>query len=121
MAGLSDKGETIVLNALLAGVYISLHTADPGNTGASEVAGGAYARQSIAFTNSGDNPTLARNNAVVQFPTATANWGTVTHFGLWDAASAGNFRGSGAVAVPKPVSTNDIVRFLQNTVTISAD
>jgi hypothetical protein len=32
-----------------ANPYISLHTADPGETGASEVAGGSYARQQAAF------------------------------------------------------------------------
>lgn len=121
MAGLSTNGEVVALNALLAARFISLHTADPGNTGASEVAGGGYVRQSAAFTNSGGNPTLARNNALIQFPVATAAWGTITHFGVWSAAAGGTFYGSGAVGTPKAVAIDDIVRFLANAITVSSD
>ena len=30
------------------------------------------------------------NVATIQFPAATADWGTVTYYGIWDAATAGN-------------------------------
>jgi hypothetical protein len=73
-----------------ATVYMSLHTAAPGLTGANEVSGNAYARTAIAF----GAPTggSGAETGTTTFPAPTpANWGTVTHFGLWDAATAGNY------------------------------
>lgn len=121
MTGLSSKGEILVLAALDTTAYVSLHTADPGDSGASEISGGAYARQGpAAFANAGANPTVASNSAIITFPVATGDWGTVSHFGVWDAVSAGNFRGSGAVATPKAVGTGDTARFAAGALTITA-
>ncbi|WP_407146250.1 hypothetical protein [Bradyrhizobium sp. ORS 86] len=39
---------------------------------------------------SGTAPASTSNGAIVTFATATANWGTVVAFGLYDAASSGN-------------------------------
>lgn len=91
MTDLTNYGENAAVDALLGTgtFYIALHTADPGETGASNeltVANG-YARQSATFTVSGDT---ADNDAQVQFGPATADQGTVTHFSIWDAATAGN-------------------------------
>src|SRR5262245_34229377 len=78
--------------------YVSLHTADPGDTGASEVSGGSYARvqrdASDANWSAGTGTDGTTDNvATITFPTPSANWGVATHLGLWDAASAGNFLG----------------------------
>jgi hypothetical protein len=122
MAGLSSGGETAVLTPLTTTAYVSLHTADPGNTGASEVSGSAYARQGpVAFTNAGNNPTVASNSAIVTFPVATGAWGTIGWFGIWTAVSGGTFQGSGAVATPKAVGNGDTARFLANALTITAN
>lgn len=122
MAGLSSAGEAAVLAAIDANAYVSLHTADPGDNGANEVAGNGYARQGpVAFTNSGANPTVAANSAIVSFPTATNPWGNVTYFGVWTDASAGVFEGSGLLDTPKPVAAGDQVRFLTGSLTITAD
>jgi hypothetical protein len=121
MVGLSSKGETAVLTPLTTTCYVSLHTADPLDTGGSEVTGGSYARVGpVAFTNAGNNPTVSSNSAILTFPAATAAWGTVTHFGAWDAATAGNFRGSGAVTTPKAVGGGDTARFAAGALTITA-
>jgi hypothetical protein len=122
MAGLSPAGETAVLAALVTTAYVSLHTADPGNTGANEITGGGYARQgAVAFTNSGSNPTVAANSAIISYPTATAAWGTINFFGLWSAATAGTFNGSAAVATPKTVNSGDQARFATGALTVSAN
>lgn len=122
MTGLSSVGETTVLNALLSAAYVSLHTADPGNGGVNELVGNGYARQGpVAFTASGNNPTVDGNTAVISYPSATAGWGTVTHFGLWSAATAGNFFGGQALTTARTVLANDVARFLANTLQVSAD
>lgn len=121
MAGLSGAGETVVLNALLAARFVSLHTSDPGNTGTAEVAGDTYIRQAGTFVNSGNNPTVAANNAPIQFPTAGASWGNITHFGLWSAATAGTFLGGWPVTTPKPVNIEDTVRWDTGQLKIGTD
>ena len=121
MVGLSSKGETAVLTPLTTTAYVSLHTADPTDTGINEVTGGAYARQGpVTFANAGNNPTVASNSAIVTFPAATATGGTITHFGVWDAVTTGNFRGSGALTTAKAVNNGDTARFAAGALTITA-
>jgi len=72
-------------------LYLAMFTTDPTETGAAgtEVSGGAYARQTVAF----DAPSpsgVTQNTSLVTFPTATASWGTVSHWMLMDAVSGGN-------------------------------
>jgi len=110
---LSSIGEGIVLDALLADVYVSLHTADPGNTGASEVGtvGTGYARQVATFNSTGNNPTVRANNAIIQFPIALTGWGEVTHVGIWDAISGGEFIAYAPLAVVKDIAIDDAPRY----------
>ena len=122
MTGLSSAGEAAVLTPLTTTCYVSLHTADPGDSGTSEVSGSAYARTGpVAFGNAGANPTVASNSAIVTFPAATGSWGTVSYFGVWTAASGGTFQGSGALVTPKAVGNGDTARFLANALTITAN
>ena len=121
MTGLSAAGEAAVLTPLTTTAYVSLHTADPGTTGASEVSGGAYARQGpIAFTNVGSEPTVASNSAILTYPAATAAWGTIGWFGIWTALSGGTFQGSGALTAAKSINVGDTARFLAGALTITA-
>jgi hypothetical protein len=122
MAGLSTYLKQALANELYrntnlaapANVYISLHTADPGATGASEVSGGSYARVTVSTTGGWSSPTsggLTDNAGTITFPTATADWGTVTHVGIWDASSAGNFIQGGALSASKAVYSGDTCVF----------
>lgn len=121
MTGLSPAGETAVLAPLTTTAFVSLHTADPGTTGANEVSGGGYARQGpVTFANAGSEPTVASNSAIITYPAATAAWGTIGYFGVWTAATGGTFQGSGAVTTPKAVNSGDTARFAANALTITA-
>lgn len=74
--------------------HASLHTADPGSTGADEVTGGSYARVPITWSAaSGGSKTLTAA-VTLQVPAGT----TVTHFGLQSALSAGTFRGGASLS-----------------------
>lgn len=85
--------------------YIGLHTADVTDAGTgTEVSGGSYARESVAFSVTDDT---ASNSATVTFTTATANWGTITHIGVWDASTGGNLLFHGAVTTSKTIETGD--------------
>lgn len=94
-------------------LYVSLHTADPTDTGTgTEVSGGSYARvqrDPLDANWSGASSTdgVTKNVAAITFPAPTANWGSITHFGIWDASSAGNMICSGALGTPKTVNNGD--------------
>ena len=121
MTGLSAAGEAATLTPLTTTAYVSLHTADPGPTGMSEVSGGAYARQGpIAFANAGNEPTVSSNTAILTYPAATTSWGAIGYFGIWTAQVGGTFQGSGALAQSKTINQGDTARFLAGALTITA-
>ena len=73
-----------------ATLYLALHTANPDEDGSGtevSTSGTAYARETVAFTTSGNTTS---NTDAVEYSTATANFCTVTHVGVWDASTAGN-------------------------------
>lgn len=85
-------------------LYLSLHTADPGEAGdqtTSEIAYTSYARVAVArngtaITVSGNAASLA---ALTSFPAGTGGTGTATHFGIGTAASgAGVLLYKGAIS-----------------------
>jgi hypothetical protein len=98
-------------NSTAAGsFYVSLHTADPGETGTqttSEATYTGYARIAVArsgagWTVSGNN---ASNAAAVTFGLCTAGSNTITHFGIGsDASGAGNLFFKGALGASLAVS-----------------
>lgn len=74
-----------------ATVYLSLYNSNPGSDDSGvEVnpSGSAYARQAITFSAADDG--VVTNSAVITFPTATANWGNLTHYGIHTASTAGD-------------------------------
>ena len=119
--------ETEILDHVFAGAaytapttkYLALYTAAPGETGGgTEVSGGAYARQSVAFTTTGNTTS---NSAAVEFPTATASFGTVTHVGVFDAATVGNLMAYAALSSSKAISTGDVFRVPAGDLDITLD
>jgi hypothetical protein len=97
-----------------ANYYVSLHSADPGLTGASELSGSGYARVAVsAATGSWTAPATnganreITNAGAITFPTATGDWSTATHFGIWSASSGGNFIRGDAITDPKTVENGD--------------
>ena len=95
-----------------AGVfYISLHTANPNETGSqttSEAAYTSYARVSVARSTAGWSVAsgVADNDAAVTFPAATGGSETETHFGIGsDTSGAGNLFLWGANAAGLAVSS----------------
>ncbi len=100
--------------------YLALFTAAPGEAGGgTEVSGGAYARQEVTFA-AASNGSM-KNNAAIEFPTATANWGTAVAWGLYDAATGGNLVWYGAIDTPKDLLAGDIYRINTGNLTLKMD
>ena len=119
---LSNTFETTVLTWLLTNSaatrptawYVALFTSNPAeDASGTEVStsGTAYARQSVTFSVSGNTAT---NTAAIEFPTATASYGTVTHVGVFDASSAGNLIAYAALTTSKAIDTGDVLRLPAN-------
>ena len=89
--GIPNNTHQAASNAIAAlGSWISLHTAAGGTTGASEASGGGYTRKQTAWTPG----TTGVNNGTLQNIPVPA--GTYVEGGIFSAASAGTFVGSGA-------------------------
>ena len=129
MSKISDYAEAKILDHTFNKVaftspttYVALFTDDPTDAGSgTEVSGGSYARELVS-ENGGASPTwdlaatdgdgkLVDNTHEILFTTATASWGTVTHFGIFDAVSGGNLIWHGALDVSKPVGIGDTFKF----------
>jgi hypothetical protein len=88
--------------------YLGLFTATPGEAGGgTELSGSGYARQSFSFTVSGDTAT---NSAAIEFPAATASWGTITHVAVFDALTTGNMIVYATLTASKVIDTGDVLR-----------
>lgn len=90
----------------LANLFVSLHTADPGEGGSqttNETVYTNYARQAVARTSggwtvSGTDPTQVVNAGVITFPQCGATGATLTHFGIGSLVSgAGVLYASGVL------------------------
>jgi hypothetical protein len=94
MPGLTDFAENTVLDdifnagtgfAVAGDPFISLHSADPADTGANELTGGGYARQQVAF-GAAASGTLSNTGAI----TWSVPAGDVVAFGVWSALTVGD-------------------------------
>jgi hypothetical protein len=114
-------------------VYVGLSTTTPDGTGTAgtgsfaEVTGGSYARVTVAnnttsfgAVSAATTAAISRTNAtVVTFPAATANWGTVTHVGIFDASTAGNLLAFGALTASNAISSGDTASFAVNQISFT--
>ena len=124
---LSNTFETDVLEWLFTDTsvtrptawYVGLFTTDPTDAGTgTEVSGGSYAREAATFSVTGDTATTA---AAIEFPTATASWGTITHVGIYDASTAGNLIAHAALDTAKAIDTGDVFRIPTGDLDITLD
>jgi len=98
--------------------YVALFIGDPtdAGTGGAEVSGGNYARVSTAGTDWNAAASGSISNAEdITFPEATADWGEIDYFAIYDASSGGNLLASGALDTSKTVSSGDTPKFAGGT------
>lgn len=93
-----------------AQLYMSAHTGAPGLTGLNEVAGNNYARIALNMADSAGGLGASAATATFLAP-GPANWGNLTHFGIWDALVGGNYYGGDALTAPIATSVGVPVTF----------
>lgn len=93
-------------------LFWALYTAAPGETGGgTEVTGGSYGRAALHpadanWAAAGSNG-LSDNAAAITFPTPTANWGVISHFGAHYRSTGDTLMVYGALAQSKTVNNGD--------------
>ena len=126
MTAMSNYLENALINATLRNtsytspstVYVALFTSDPTDAGSgTECSGSAYVRQSATFGAPSDGASSI--SADVEFPQATGAWGTITHFGIFDASSSGNLLYHGALTASKTIATGDVLKITSSNLTVT--
>ncbi len=90
--------------------YLALFTTAPSDAAAgAEVttSSSGYARQALTTAMSAASGGTSSNTSTLTFGPATASWGTITHFGIFDAVTGGNMLLYGALASSKSIGTDD--------------
>lgn len=144
MAALTNYMENKVLDAWLraqaftfpSSSHVGLFTVAPNEAGGgTEVTAGGYQRAQV--TNSlanwagtqGSGTTAAStgtggttsNNVAVTFPVATADWGTVVAFGVFDSATLGNLLFYAALTTPRSITNGSTASFAPGSLTFQID
>jgi len=127
MSAMSDYLENEILDHILStgsytmptAVYVGLSTGsfNDDNSG-TELTGSNYARVAATFTAAASGTTS--NSAAVEFNAATGSWGSISHFGIFDAASSGNLLIHGAFTVAKTIASGDILKIPTGDLDITA-
>jgi hypothetical protein len=108
-----------------AAVYVSLHTAAPGEAGshATEIGASGYARQSILAKMSATDATtgISTSTATLTFGPAGADWGTINYLGLEDASTTGNMCMWGAPTTAKTVPNGESFQLIAGQLSIQFD
>lgn len=142
---LSDYAENKLVDVLFRGTafsesspanyYVALYTsACSDSTPGTEVSGGGYARVAIVRSTSTWNGTQGNttgassgtsgtisNASAITFPTATADWGAVTYWGIRDASSSGNQILCSAITTPRTITAGSTPSFSAGALTFQID
>jgi hypothetical protein len=127
MSAMSDYLENEILDHILSvgsytmpsAVYVGLSTGsfNDDNSG-TELTGNNYSRVAATFSAAASGTTS--NSAAVEFSAATGSWGSVSHFGIFDAASSGNLLIHGAFTTAKTIASGDILKIPTGDLDITA-
>lgn len=130
MAALSDTLEQALLNHVFRNspytspttVYLALFTSDPTDLGTgSELADTGYARKVVTFSapvaSAGGH--AISNAATVEFGAIVDGQVTVSHFAVFDAATAGTLLAHGSFTASRTLSIDDIPTVASGAVTIT--
>lgn len=127
MSAMSDYLENEILDHILSvgsytmpsAVYVGLSTGSFGddNSG-TELSGSNYSRVAATFSAAASGTTS--NSAAIEFAAATGSWGSVSHFGVFDAASSGNLLIHGAFSSAKTIENGDVLKISTGDLDITA-
>lgn len=95
--------------------HLSLHSGDPGTTGASEISGGTYARRPVTWGASSAGDLHASNAPLFNVPANTS----VSHWGGWSALTAGTFYAGGSLSATEAFTAAGTYQITSTDVTLT--
>ena len=121
---LEEKWLNLVLNGVAyaapTGLTLHLYTAAPSDVGGgTEVVGGTYAAKACTTSFAVWADGVVSNDVAIDFGTATADWGLITHFGVKD--QLGNLLFWAALMNQKNIAFGDGANFAIGTLTAALD
>lgn len=111
-------------------VWVALGTAAADGTFTELPNAGAYARQAVARSGTpgwaaatGTSPATTNNSGTINFPTASASWGTVTHFAICDLGTygGGNVIYWADLTNSKTIGIGDTASFAASAIAVTQD
>jgi len=125
MGYLSDYLENKLLDHVLktavfsqsTGLFLALSSTNPTDTGTgkTEPTGGSYARIEVANWDAAvDRAT--QNTDIIEFVAATAGWGLMSFWAIYDTISGGNMLVYGSLSTPKRINSGGIMSFAAGTI-----
>ena len=99
--------------------YLALFTSNPAeDASGTELSGNGYSRAAISF-NAASGGSATGPTTAIEFTASGGDFGTVSHFGLFDASTSGNLLYYGALTASKTVVDGDSIRFTADSITIT--
>lgn len=91
--------------------YIGLSKTAPNinGTNVTEPSGNGYARKSLSGVLGAPSNGVITNTKAIDFAESTGNWGTITHFVVFDASTGGNLLIYGAISPSRTVEDGTIM------------
>jgi hypothetical protein len=126
MSEMSNYLENALINGTLRAtsytapttVYLALYLTDPTDADVgTEVSGGSYVRQSITF--GAPSGGVTSNSVAIEFPQATAAWGTIQYIGIRDSLTTGNLLYHTALNSSKEIASGDIFKITAGNLTVT--
>lgn len=103
-----------------AQLYVGLFTSDPGEAGGgTEVTGTGYTRVQVTGGFDAASGGSASNSAAITWTTATANWGDVSHIGIFETSGGADMVIYAALDTPKTVNNGDTFTISSGNLTIT--
>lgn len=132
-SNVSDYGGSFIAGVLFGAAstvplnyYLALATDAPdpslGASSLTEPTSGGYARATIPNTAASFNAPAGgavTNNAAINFPIATADWGVLSWYVLCDAAAGGNMLLYASLDMPRMIKSGSTVSFQQSQLSLS--
>jgi hypothetical protein len=116
----TGQATTVLTTTPLASVPVKLYTVAPTDaTSGTEVAGGSYAAVDSKAKWAVPAAGSVSNNAIITFPTATADWGTIVAFST--NTPGGTQMMWGTLTTPKPVLNGDTPSFAVGQLVLTED
>lgn len=106
--------------AIPSTLYVGLSTTTPSvsGSGVAEPSGGSYSRVALSNLSTPSNGTV-KTTGDIAFPESSADWGTITHYVIYDALTGGHLLAYESLDKARVVQSDTQCRFSKGNISIT--